>query len=635
MKLTVVIPVFRTEATLDRCVQSVVGQTYDDMEIILVDDGSPDQCPLLCDHWAQRDRRIRVIHQPNGGLSVARNAGIEAAQGDYITFVDSDDFLDTDTYRQVIPFMADADIVEFPIFWRYYSSEQERRSFGCRTYDDMGSYWLHAKAYAHTYAWNKVYRRSLFDEVRFPAGRVFEDVATLPRLLLQSKRVITTDSGCYYYCYNSDGITSTASGVQLRMLLESHLYAMTLWQDDAYYMHVLNTQMDVCRLTGDQPVLPSRRVSPLASDLDTKVRLKAVLLGLIGVKGLCKLNKMTHKAGGGMHSVDKPENVLQRNAEPLISFIVPVYNIPADMLRACIESILELPLPSSEREIIIVDDGSDVPAADILADFTSSIVLHRIENSGVSVARNQGLDMAKGEFVQFVDGDDQLLRTPYMNIIETVRHTNADMVMFDFADRPADGDKRQRQAVMDPMSGVDVLGSRNIHGSAWGYLFRHDLSAHIRFTPHVAYGEDEEFTARLLLCAKAVCVTSLRAYFYREREKSAIHSVGNQDMHRRLDDNRGVLFRLDKLRNGLPSKENGALGRRIAQLTMDYVYNTIMLTRNEDELCQRVNELKDRGLFPLPNRHYTMKYSLFRMISNTAAGRSLMLRLLPQTKKER
>ena len=93
MTLSVIIPVYRVEATLDRCVESVLRQHVDDMEVILVDDGSPDNCPEMCDKWAVKDRRVHVIHKQNGGLSDARNAGIDVACGEYITFVDSDDWI--------------------------------------------------------------------------------------------------------------------------------------------------------------------------------------------------------------------------------------------------------------------------------------------------------------------------------------------------------------------------------------------------------------------------------------------------------------------------------------------------------------------------------------------------------------
>ena len=102
MRLSIVIPVFRVEDTINRCVESVVNQDYDNIEVILVDDGSPDKCPAICDSWASRDSRVRVIHKQNGGLSDARNAGIAIASGDYITFVDSDDYLDEQLYATLM-----------------------------------------------------------------------------------------------------------------------------------------------------------------------------------------------------------------------------------------------------------------------------------------------------------------------------------------------------------------------------------------------------------------------------------------------------------------------------------------------------------------------------------------------------
>ena len=291
MKLSVIIPVYRTEATLDRCMESVLGQTFGDMEVILVDDGSPDLCPALCDDWAGRDARVRVIHQLNGGLSQARNAGLDVAQGEWVTFVDSDDHLERDTYAQVMAVADGADMVEFPL-WRFYGSQRQQRvSWTVADYTDMGLYWLQARGYEHCYAWNKVFRRELFQGVRFPAGRVFEDVATLPLLLAKARRVRMTDKGLYYYCDNPKGITAQATGHELEQLLEAHLGVVPKWLDDRYYMHVANIQLDVCRLTGQEPRLPRRRVSPLAAGLTMAERLKAIVINILGMKVLCHLNR--------------------------------------------------------------------------------------------------------------------------------------------------------------------------------------------------------------------------------------------------------------------------------------------------------------------------------------------------------
>ena len=179
----------RHAATLNRCVESVLSQAVNGLEVILVDDGSPDACPQLCDAWQLREARVCVIHQSNRGLSAARNAGLDIAQGDYVTFVDADDYLSPHTYQPLLDEMGDA-----------------------RTYTDMSAYWLESQAYLHTYACNKLYRRSLFSSVRFPEGKVFEDAYTLPHLLRQVRQLKTTSKGSYHYCDNPQGLTATARG---------------------------------------------------------------------------------------------------------------------------------------------------------------------------------------------------------------------------------------------------------------------------------------------------------------------------------------------------------------------------------------------------------------------------------------
>ena len=283
MTLSVIIPVYNVEETLDRCVESVLKQRIDDMEVILVDDGSPDKCPEMCDHWAAKDQRIRVIHKPNGGLSDARNAGIDMACGDYITFVDSDDWIADNTYPPLLEKMTDIDILEYNI--------ADRLSLNEHIYDDINEYWLSERVYTHTYAWNKIYRRLLFDNVRYPKGRIFEDVYTLPQLLRKAQKVATSSHGSYHYWINPSGITATADGHALAQLLEAHL-SSKMPIDDLYYMYLVNIQIDVWEGTGSDIIIPKRRVCN--ADLPSKYKLKAVTLNTLGIKALCNIIKFIH-----------------------------------------------------------------------------------------------------------------------------------------------------------------------------------------------------------------------------------------------------------------------------------------------------------------------------------------------------
>lgn len=301
MLLSVVVPVYCVEKTLDRCIKSIVNQSYPHLEVILVDDGSPDRCPQMCDEWEKRDPRIHVVHIANGGLSNARNIGIEQAQGEYITFVDSDDYIEQDTYQPLMEHLStntDVDILEYPL-WNKGREGQKVLTFKTAQYNDMTSYWLQAYGYEHAYACNKIFKRKLFDNQKYAVGRVFEDVDIMPRLLRKCSRVDTTDKGLYHYCTNSESITSTATGRELNMLLESNLTIMkdpVMLHDSRYYMYVLNIQMDVFEQAGIEPKLPFIRINPLSRNLSTvKVRIKALLLNLLGIKAICILNKTIHK----------------------------------------------------------------------------------------------------------------------------------------------------------------------------------------------------------------------------------------------------------------------------------------------------------------------------------------------------
>lgn len=330
---------------------------------------------------------------------------------------------------------------------------------------------------------------------------------------------------------------------------------------------------------------------------------------------------------------DNESYTLRQEAQPLMTFIVTCHNESAALIKACIDSILALLLLPHEREIIVVDDGSTHSPISELMDYGDRIVYVRQQNGGVSTARNRGLQMATGRYVQFVDADDMLVQPAYEFCLDQIRqHDHADMVLFDFTK----GDTTQKSfSQTGPIGGTAYLANHNIHGAAWGYLFRRSMAGSLRFTPGVRYGEDEEFTPQLMLRAEYVYVTDAKAYFYREQPASAIHQTDDESKRQRLDDTKGVIMRLNALADTVPAGEWQALQRRIAQLTMDYIYNVITLTRSRRYLEQQLEELSRAGLFPLPDRNYTSKYNWFRRMSSTSVGRSILMRTLPLLKRER
>lgn len=220
--ISVIVPVYNVEKFLPRCIESIRAQTYKKIEIILVDDGSPDQCPKICDNYAKDDDRIKVIHKKNGGLSDARNMGIECAKGEYLCFVDSDDYIAPTMLEHLLNAIQENKtklaICNFQVVDEYGQRvfEEERSPIvkGCfsaqkllpKLYNDLGWYYV--------VAWNKIYHRSLFDTIRFPQGKIHEDEYIIAQIIYEAQNISCIDSEEYIYTYNRKGSIMTERQVQ-------------------------------------------------------------------------------------------------------------------------------------------------------------------------------------------------------------------------------------------------------------------------------------------------------------------------------------------------------------------------------------------------------------------------------------
>ena len=315
-----------------------------------------------------------------------------------------------------------------------------------------------------------------------------------------------------------------------------------------------------------------------------------------------------------------PTQVLPK--KPLISFIVTTYNTPVEMLADCLDSITCLSLSKSDREIIIVDDGSDPPAITVLTDIQDDIIYIRQPNKGPSEARNMGIKAATGTYIQFIDGDDMLLRGAYEHCIDIVRYQSPDMVVFNFTNSSV---SETPFSFDGPMTGTSYMHNNNLRGSVWTYVFRRNILGDLRFTSGQNYCEDEEFTARLVLRAEKLIATDAHAYYYRLHSKSLTGSRTPRKVMTRLTNHFDTICRLHYIGERLPEAAKMAMRRRVAQLSMDYLYNTARLTHSIDKLNEATGKLRELGLFPLPDKHYTAKYSLFRRLVNYKAGRYLLL----------
>lgn len=214
--VSIIVPIYKVESYLQRCLDSIVNQSYTNLEIILVDDGSPDACPQICDEYATRDNRIVVIHKNNGGLSDARNAGLDISKGKYISFVDSDDWIDTQYVETLLALITteNSDIAfgENKPFYTNYSTRDKKKQYFVTNYTQLES--LEAlfskNLVSHTVSWGKLYKRELFINVRFPVGRFHEDEFTTYILFSKSSKITYTNACLYYYRQRANSITSSA-----------------------------------------------------------------------------------------------------------------------------------------------------------------------------------------------------------------------------------------------------------------------------------------------------------------------------------------------------------------------------------------------------------------------------------------
>lgn len=211
--ISIVVPVYNTAKYLDRCIESLVGQTFENLQIILVDDGSTDSSGQLCDSWADRDKRIVVIHKRNGGLSSARNAGIEVAEGAYLGFVDSDDYVEFHMFETLLSGFDNSD-VGITCCGRYvHIDDLVKDDFATPNKVVMSASTAIAELFLGNIldvsACDKLYRRKMFDEIRYPEGRISEDAAIILQLLDGCGSVVHVGECLYHYVFRSGSISKS------------------------------------------------------------------------------------------------------------------------------------------------------------------------------------------------------------------------------------------------------------------------------------------------------------------------------------------------------------------------------------------------------------------------------------------
>lgn len=233
--ISVIIPIYNVEKYLNQCIQSVVNQTYRNLEIILVDDGSPDNCPAICDAWAAKDSRIKVVHKENGGSGQARNVALDIAEGQYVGFVDSDDYIAPHMYEHLLHFMTEnVDIVEC----NYKETSDDYMLF------DEENNWIHQEYTARDalsyhindtlfrqIIWNKLYRNQTIDNIRFPVGNRIDDEFWTYRVIANARKLVHTSCKMYAYRQQPESVMHRSFSLHRFQAVDAKCQRLKLLQE--------------------------------------------------------------------------------------------------------------------------------------------------------------------------------------------------------------------------------------------------------------------------------------------------------------------------------------------------------------------------------------------------------------------
>lgn len=241
--ISVVVPVYKVEKHLTRCIDSILGQSFQDFELILIDDGSPDRCGEICEEYAKRHEKIIVLHRDNGGLSAARNTGIEwvlsNSISEYITFIDSDDWIHPQ-YLELLFLAVKANNTAISVggFERSGKYEKDKlhklETIPKSEVMSAEDFFINHQ-WDFNYAWGKLYHRVYFEKIRYPEGKNFEDTFTTYKVLFSAKQVTFVDYPLYYYFYNTEGISHSLWKPSELVVMEGIREQIKYYRDNGYY----------------------------------------------------------------------------------------------------------------------------------------------------------------------------------------------------------------------------------------------------------------------------------------------------------------------------------------------------------------------------------------------------------------
>lgn len=578
--LSVIIPVYNTAPYLRRCLSSICEQTYENLEIICVNDGSTDESGAILEELAQGDSRIRIVTQENAGQASARNKGLKLAKGKLITFVDSDDYILRETYeRAVAALPEDCEVLAFGICIEGDMTPKRRsdmEEYYALPFQGIRTIGLEEAQKTDVAVCNKIFKADFLQKygLFFPEGLLFEDAAFMVCVFASAKKIFFLNEETYCYCVRENSTMSNARNSTPRVL--DHLLILYPIYDFFKKHSLFETRKNIyrwayfyCSNFYDNHASPENK----ARDLPRRQQLAMDI------------------------------SPMKENHASFLSIIVPVYNT-APYLRRCLSSICGQTY--GDMEIICVNDGSTDESLQILQEYAKTDSRIRIvsqKNAGLSAARNTGMKIATGELITFVDSDDYIKRETYERALTAIP-PDCEVLAFGTA---IEGDMTpKRRSEMEkyytvPYEGLHAIGleqAQKTDVSVWNKVFRAEFLQEYGLNfPEGLLFEDACFMSCVFASAKKIFYLNEKMYCYCVRGGSLMSHAVN-----------GTSKVMDHLRILYPIyaffKEHGLFETREDIFLWAYHYcngfyeNHASQENIENDIFLRRQLAKDVGMYP-------------------------------------
>lgn len=596
--ISVIVPVYNVEPYLEKCLQSIISQSINNLEIILIDDGSIDNSGKICDQYQKLDNRIIVIHQNNKGLSAARNRGLEIATGKYIGFVDSDDWIEKNMYEEMYNFLENnnLDIVTCN-FYHHYENEKVKSD---KTINNNNKIWDDKKEMLievlndnvmRNFVWSKLYKKEFWKNIRFPEGKVYEDIFISIPLIEKAKKIGYLSQPLYYYRHRKNSITKSNSLTKIKDSIELS-YKRYQYIDEKYQtLKEYNIASMLNRISCEfvensnflKPDIFFSEFSTIINMIMNKYKgIKQPVDELIQNNIICLQNKSILETEYKKYLEKLKEKPFREDFKnDRIDIIIPAYNAQKTIERTLCSIVIQN--WNKYLDITIVNDNPKNNYHEFVNKFNNLISIKEIttpKNSGPGLCRQYGINNTKNEYIIFIDSDDIFYSYDAVEILyKKIKEDNSDIVVSDFLE--------------------ELPNNKLIHNNSliWlhGKIYKRKFLHHNSINFNNSYqNEDNGFNQLCILCSPQISYLNKITYVWKYNENSITRKNNKEFDFKGLEGYcKNMVWSIKEA-----EKRNGNIKLISSRVLSNYlfIYYTYLQNNNNQEKTLLLKWIKELGL---------------------------------------